>query len=407
MSEMHPTTQCIHGGYNPGEHNHAANVPIYLTSTFEFDSAEACAKAFAGEPEPGQTHFYSRMSNPTNEILEKRLALLEHADAAAVFGSGMGAIAGVFWTFLKQGSVIISSNRVYGCTHALLSHQLTKFGVTVEFVDFTDLKKVEEVCAKYPEISMIYGETVQNPSNDIIDIEALSKISKAHHSKLVIDNTFATPLGCNPLDFGADIVIHSATKYLIGGLCIAGCVMGSFADIAQIKSVGLKDCTGAVLDPVAAFMMLNQIETLDLRVRCMSDNATKLALFLQNHKKIKTVIATGLESHPQFELCKKYLRIPNGLITIYVNGGFNECCQIMNKFKLALRAVSLGKTHTLVNHPASMTHSSYTDDEKAESGISQNMIRISVGCEDISDIIKDFEQALEETNWKAQKKDSQ
>ncbi|CAL6071984.1 Methionine_gamma-lyase [Hexamita inflata] len=338
-SKLQPATQCIHAGYDPREHHHAANPPIYLTSTFEFDTAQACAKAFAGVPEPCQTHIYSRLTNPTNEILESRLAQLEKAEAAVSFSSGMGAISSVFWTFLKAGDVLISSNRVYGCTYALLAHQLTKFAIKVEFVDFTDTQKVKEVCNKYKEVAILYTESIQNPTNDVVDLEELAKIAHSHKAKFIVDNTFASPLGCNPLQFGADIVVHSATKYLIGGICTAGCAMGSAADMTMVRFIGLKDCTGAVLDAAMAFAMIQGLETLDLRVRCMSQNATKLAEFLEKHPAVEKVVSTGLSSHPQAELVKKYIKIPNGLFSCYLKGGFDQCCTMMNKFQLALRAV--------------------------------------------------------------------
>lgn len=296
---------------------------------------------------------------------------------------------------MSAGSVIVSSNRVYGCTYALLAHQLTRFGIKVEFVDMTNLKEVKETMDKYEKVDMLYTESIQNPTNDVVDLEELAKLAHAKKAKFVVDNTFATPLGCNPLKFGADIVLHSATKYLIGGVFTAGCVMGSNQDIGMIKMVGIKDCTGAVLDAVLAFAMIQGLETLHLRVKCMSDNATKLAQFLESHPMVEKVIATGLPSHPQAELIKKYINIPNGLFSCYLKGGFKGCCAMMNKFKLALRAVSLGKTHTLVNHPASMTHSTYSKEEREQYGIADNMIRISCGCEDIADIINDFKQALE------------
>lgn len=367
------------------------NPPIYLTSTFEFDTAEACASAFAGHPEPGQTHIYSRLSNPTNEILEKRLALLEGSEAAITMASGIGAISSTLWTFLGAGKVLISSNRVYGCTYALMAHQLTRFGVIVEFVDFTDLEAVRKVAAKYNEIAMIYTESIQNPTNDLVDLEELAKLAHSKNARFVVDNTFATPIGINPIKWGADIVVHSASKYLIGGVFLAGCAMGTAADIAKIRFIGVKDCTGAILDPLLAFQMIEMIETLPLRVRAMSENAKKLALYLESNPKVEKMMATSLPSHPQADLCKKYIMVPNAIFSVYLKGGLSECCDVMNKFKLVLRAVSLGKTKTLANHPASMTHCTYTVEERAKYGITDNLVRISVGIEDIDDIIADFE----------------
>ena len=212
--------------------------------------------------------------------------------------SGMGAISSVFWSFLEAGSTLISSNRVYGCTYALIAHQLTRFGITTVFVDMTDLKAVEEAVRNAKNLKIIFTESIQNPTNDVVDIPALAILAHGVKARLVIDNTFATPLGCLPLSHGADIVLHSATKYLIGGVCTAGCVMGNAADIAQIRFVGVKDCTGAVLDPMMAFMMIQGLETLDVRVRRMSENAVALATFFQNHPKVEKVVCTGLASHP-------------------------------------------------------------------------------------------------------------
>eukprot|EP00703_Trepomonas_sp_PC1_P005010 JAP91596.1 Methionine gamma-lyase [Trepomonas sp. PC1] len=395
MSKMQMNTKCVHFGYNPSEHHHAANPPIYLSSTFEFDTAEACADAFCGKPQPGQCNIYSRLTNPTTNILELRLAAIESAEAAVATASGIGAIASTFWTFLKAGSVLIASNRVYGCTYALLAHQLTRFGVNVQFVDMTDLKAVAELLNKFETVDMVYTESIQNPTNDVVDLEEISKLAHAKKARFVVDNTFATPISCNPLKFGADLVIHSATKYLIGGIFTAGAVMGSADDICKIRFIGIKDCTGAVIDAALSFAMIQGIETLHLRVKCMSDNARQLAEFLEKHPKVEKVVATALPSHPQKDLVAKYLSIPNGLFSVYVKGGIKECQAMMNKFQLAYRAVSLGKTHTLVNHPASMTHSTYTQQEREKYGIADNLVRISVGCEDAIDIINDFKQALE------------
>ena len=395
LSKINESTVCVSYGYDAAEHHHAASPPIYLTSTFEFDTAEACADAFAGHPQPHQNHIYSRLSNPTNEILEKRLAALEHAEDAVTMSSGMGAISSTLWTFLRQGAVLIASNRIYGCTYALLAHSLTRFGVKVEFADFTDIEAVKAAAAKYEHVDIFYTESIQNPTNDVVDLEVIAKIAHEKGARFIVDNTFASPIGCNPLKWGADIVLHSATKYLIAGVFTAGCVMGKKADIDQIRMIGVKDCTGAVLDAAMAFAMIQGCETLELRVRKMSENAAKLAEFLEKHPKIERVISTALPSHPQYALCQKYLKVPNGLFSVYLKGGFHECCAMMNKFQLALRAVSLGKTHTLVNHPASMTHSTYSVEERQKYGISDNLIRISVGVEDINDIIADFKQALE------------
>jgi len=388
-------TECVHAGYVPAEHHHSANPPIYMTSTFEFDHAEDCAAAFAGSPKPGQTHIYTRISNPTNEIVEKKLATLEGAEAAVTFASGMGAISGTLWTFLDANSTLISSNRIYGCTFALFSHLFPRFGVDVVFVDFTDLEAVRKAAAGAKKtLKFLYCESIQNPTNDVPDIPALAEIAHSHGARLIVDNTFASPIACQPLKLGADIVLHSATKFLMGGVCTAGCVMSDAATIGQIRGVGLKDATGAVLSPEAAWHMSMQIETLDLRYRKMSETACKLAQYLEKHPKVERVVHTSLASHPQKAIYDRDFALPNTLMSVYLKGGVAECAKVMNAFKLIMRAVSLGKTHSLADHAASMTHSTYSAEERKKYGIEDNLIRFSTGIESAEDIIADWEQAL-------------
>lgn len=384
-------TKAVHGGGFKNEFG-SLGVPIYQSSTFIFDNAEQGAKRFALE-EPG--YIYSRLGNPTTNALEEKLALLEGAEAAVAFSSGMGAIASSIWPFIEEGDHIVAGETLYGCTFALLSHGVSKFGVEVTFVDVRDLDSVK--AAMRDNTKLVYLETPANPTMGLTDIEEISKIAhEVEGCRVIVDNTFATPYLQNPLALGADIVVHSATKYLNGhGDIIAGIACGSAEDMAQVRLVGLKDMTGAVMSPNDAFLLMRGMKTLGVRMDRHCDNAMKVAEFLEGHPKVEVVHYPGLKSFPQYQLAQKQMRKPGGMLSFEVKGGIEAGRIIMNSVELCSLAVSLGDTETLIQHPASMTHSTYTKEELAEAGIAEGLVRLSVGLEDADDIIADLEQALD------------
>lgn len=385
------STKAIHGGYEDNKYG-ALATPIYQTSTFIFDSAEQGGKRFAEEEEG---FIYSRIGNPTSAQLEAKIALLENAEAAVATGSGMGAITSVIWSIVEAGDHIVAAKTLYGCTFAYLSHGLSKYGIEVTFVDTSDPENVRE--AMQDNTRLVYLETPANPNMLITDIEAVSKIAhKKEDCLVVVDNTYNTPYIQRPLDLGADIVVHSATKYLNGhGDVIAGFAVGSAELMEQVRGVGIKDMTGAALSPFDAFLITRGMKTLELRMERHCANAQKVAEFLESHPAVESIYYPGLESFPQYDLAKRQMKLPGAMIAFEVKGGLDAGRQLMNTVKLCTLAVSLGDAETLIQHPASMTHSPYTEEERAESGISEGLVRLSVGLEDAEDIIKDLKEALD------------
>lgn len=387
------STRAIHSGYNAAENEGALNPPVYMTSTFCFDSVEQGAARFAGE-ESG--HFYSRISNPTQELLEVRLADLEEGEACLATASGIGAITATMWTLLAQGDKVIADKTLYGCTFAYLQHGLKKFGVEVEFVDCTDIVAVK--AALTTNTRVVYFESPVNPNMRVMDIAAISQLAHDYNSeiKVIVDNTYCTPALQRPLTLGADLVVHSATKYLGGhGDLIAGAVVGSKAVIDQVRVFGLKDMTGAVIAPLTAFLILRGLKTLELRMERHCKNATELAQRIQQHTAVESVYYPGLKDNPFHVLAKAQMSDSGGMIAFELKGGYQSAVIFMNKLEMIKRAVSLGDAETLCQHPASMTHATYTPEERAKHGISEGLVRISVGLESIEDIFADVLQALQ------------
>ncbi|GIM33950.1 methionine gamma-lyase [Paraclostridium bifermentans] len=385
-------TKAIHGGHKKDPVSGALTTPIYQTSTFVFDSAEQGGRRFALE-EDG--FIYSRLGNPTNAQLEEKMALLENGEACMSTGSGIGAITSALWTALKAGDHIVASKTLYGCTYAMLNHGISRYGVEVTFVDATNLDEVKGAMKENTKV--VYLETPANPDLKLVDIEAISKIAHTVEGCMVfVDNTFCTPYLQRPLELGADVVVHSATKYLNGhGDVIAGFVVGKKDFITQVRLFGVKDMTGSVLSPFDAYLILRGMKTLQIRMDRHTKNAIEVAKFLESHPNIETVSYPGLESFPQYELAKKQMDMPGGMIAFEVKGGLEGGKKLLNSLELCTLAVSLGDCETLIQHPASMTHSPYTQEERAEAGISEGLIRISVGLEDAEDIIADLKQGLD------------
>ena len=384
-------TTAIHAGTLKNLYGTLA-MPIYQTSTFIFDSAEQGGRRFALE-EAG--YIYTRLGNPTTTVLEDKIAALEEGEAAVATSSGMGAISSTLWTILKAGDHIVTDKTLYGCTFALMCHGLTRFGIDVTFVDTSNLDEVKNAMKENTRV--VYLETPANPNLKIVDIEVLAKIAHTNPNTLVIvDNTFATPYMQKPLTLGADIVVHSVTKYINGhGDVIAGLVITNKALADQIRFVGLKDMTGAVLGPQDAYYIIRGMKTFEIRMERHCKNARKVVEFLNNHPKIERVYYPGLETHPGYEIAKKQMKDFGAMISFELKGGFEAGKTLLNSLKLCSLAVSLGDTETLIQHPASMTHSPYTKEEREAAGITDGLVRLSVGLENVEDIIADLEQGLE------------
>ena len=384
-------TTAIHAGTLKNLYGTLA-MPIYQTSTFIFDSAEQGGRRFALE-EAG--YIYTRLGNPTTTVLEDKIAALEEGEAAVATSSGMGAISSTLWTVLKAGDHVVTDKTLYGCTFALMCHGLTRFGIEVTFVDTSNLDEVKNAMKKNTRV--VYLETPANPNLKIVDLEALSKLAHTNPNTLVIvDNTFATPYMQKPLKLGADIVVHSVTKYINGhGDVIAGLVITNKELADQIRFVGLKDMTGAVLGPQDAYYIIRGMKTFEIRMERHCKNAKKVVEFLNKHPKIERVYYPGLETHSGHEIAKKQMKDFGAMISFELKGGFEAGKTLLNNLKLCSLAVSLGDTETLIQHPASMTHSPYTKEEREAAGITDGLVRLSVGLENVEDIIADLEQGLE------------
>lgn len=384
-------TRAIHHGYDPLSHGGALVPPVYQTATYAFPSVEFGAACFAGE-EVG--HFYSRISNPTLALLEQRMASLEGGEAGLALASGMGAITSTLWTLLRPGDELIVGGTLYGCTFAYLHHGIGEFGVKIRHVDLNDIAALK--AAITAKTRMIYFETPANPNMQLVDIAAVAEAAHGHELSIVVDNTYCTPYLQRPLELGADLVVHSATKYLSGhGDITAGLVVGRKALVDRIRLQGLKDMTGAVLSPHDASLLMRGIKTLALRMDRHCANAQQLAEYLARQPQVELIRYPGLASFPQHGLAMRQMRLPGGMIAFELKGGIEAGRRFMNALQLFARAVSLGDAESLAQHPASMTHSSYTPQERAEHGISEGLVRLSVGLEDIEDLIVDMRQALQ------------
>ena len=382
-------TKAIHGGKMKDTQYGALTMPIYQTSTFEFDCCEQGGRRFAGE-EKG--YIYTRLGNPSISAVENKVALLEGGEACAAASSGMGAVSACLWSIAGAGKHILADETLYGCTFALLNHGMTRYGVEVTFVDTSDL---EQVKANLKENTVcVYLETPANPNLKISDIQAVAELAHAYNPaiQVVCDNTFASPYLQRPLELGADVVVHSATKYLNGhGDVIAGFVVGTEAFINEVKMFGLKDMTGATLGPFEAFLIMRGLKTMEIRMERHCENAKRVAEYLVKQEKVERVYYPGLETHPGYEIAKKQMQDFGAMISFEVKGGKEGGMKFVNSLSMIPIAVSLGDAETLVQHPASMTHSVYTEEELKAAGISAGLIRLSVGLENAEDIIADLE----------------
>jgi methionine-gamma-lyase len=363
--------------------------PIYQTSTFIFDNVDQGAKRFAGEEEG---YIYTRLGNPTITDFENKMALLERGEAAAAFGSGMGAITAPIMALVSAGDHIVAAKTLYGCTHAFLSHLIARFGVETTFVDATDTKNIE--AAMRPNTKVVYVESPANPNMTLVDLAATAEIAHRYGAKVIVDNTFMTPYWQRPLELGCDVVVHSATKYIGGhGLVIAGVTVGKKEFIDEVKVTTLKDI-GAVISPFDAWLLSIGLKTLAVRMEKHEKNAMEVAKWLEQNPKVERVYYPGLASHPQHDLAKKQASGFGAMIAFELKGGMEAGITLMNSVELIHLAVSLGNVDSLIQHPASMTHSPYTREERLEAGISDGLVRLSVGIEEPEDILEDLEQAF-------------
>jgi cystathionine beta-lyase/cystathionine gamma-synthase len=381
------STLAIHGDLKDKQFRSVV-YPIYQTSSFAVEKTDDYQKFI---DEVDDFYIYSRYGNPTVKEVEKRLALIENADDSILFSSGMAAITTTILSHVQSGDEIISLSSIYGVTYRFFRDYLPKFGVKVKFFQIEKVDEIEKLIS--PKTKLIYFETPVNPTTRIVDIEKIVKFAKREDLTTIIDNTFATPINQNPLDFGVDIVIHSATKYLSGHSdLILGCVMSSRERIERIRK--FKNVFGGNPDPHQAFLLGRSLKTLELRVKRQNENALKLAEFLSSHRKIRKVLYPGLKNHPEHELAKKQMSGFGGMLSFEIDGDLGRTKKFCDSLKVALNATSLGSVETLVSIPVLTSHVGMKKDELERAGISESMVRVSVGIENIEDIVWDFEQAL-------------
>ena len=421
MSTLTRKTNALHAGHDTKLTEGTRAVPIYQTSSFVFNNTEHAANLF-GLKEFG--HIYTRLNNPTNDILEKRLAAVEGGVGAAVFASGMSAISSTILTLLRSGDHIVSSSSLYGGTFNLFNVTLPRLGIDTSFVDADDVANFQE--AIKPSTRAIFIESLGNPKLDVLDIEAIAQIAKKNNIPLIVDNTVASPALLNPIAYGANIVIHSLTKYIGGqGTSLGGAVidagtfdwtngnfpeftepskgyhglkyseaLGAIAFIVKLRLEGLRDF-GAALSPYNAFQIIQGLETLEVRIKQHSINALALATWLEEQEDVAWVNHPGLSSSPYYDLGQKYL--PNGqsgLLTFGLKGGFEAARRVTDATKVFSLLANIGDTKSLIIHPASTTHQQLTDEEQLSTGVSKDLIRLSVGLEDIEDLKNDLLQAF-------------
>ncbi|MBC7010288.1 methionine gamma-lyase [Pseudoalteromonas shioyasakiensis] len=389
MTKHHLHTQCIHGPEKPNDPHGALSAPLYQTSTFSFANAAQGAARFAGEE---QGFIYTRLGNPTTQELEQKVAQLENCEAAAATATGMGAVSASVLSFLQQGDHLVASSALYGCTFAFFAHMLPRFGIEVTFVDMTN--EAELRGAVKANSKMIFAETPINPTMAVLDLSLIADVAKQHQLISVIDNTFLTPLLQQPTSFGIDIVVHSATKYLNGhGDVVAGLVCGTEEHINLIKMTVLKDI-GATISPHDAWLINRGLKTLAVRMERHCASAQVVAEYLEQHPLVSKVYYPGLKSHPGHQFIGSQMKAAGGVIAFEIKGSLEDGETFINNTQLCTLAVSLGDAETLIQHPASMTHSPYTPEERAAAGISDGLIRLSVGLEDVNDIINDLKTAF-------------
>ena len=383
------STQAIHGGLDPAAHRGAVSVPIYQTSTFAFPSAEEGAARFAGT---SQGPIYTRLGNPTSDALEECVAELEGGSGAVATATGMAAVSTVLLASLRAGDHVVGTHPIYGATRGLLDKYFSRFGIKATFVPAADIAAL--AAAIRPETRLIYVETPANPTLDLVDLAATASLARKAGIPLVVDNTFLGPHLQRPLELGADVVLHSMTKSLNGHSdVVAGVVVARDRALLQ----ALRDTAinfGLTIDPHQAWLVLRGIRTLAMRVERAQENAIQIAQWLEKRSELAWVRYPGLSSHPQFALAQRQMSGPGSVIAFELQGGLAAGQALMNAVRVITLAVSVGGVESLIEHPASMTHRGVSEVEQRRQGITPGLVRLSVGCEDLSDLLRDLEEAL-------------
>jgi methionine-gamma-lyase len=382
-------TEVIHKGYHALQHHGSLSPPIFQTSTFVFDTAETGASRFAGEQEG---YIYSRLSNPTVAMLEERIASMENGEKGLAFGSGMAAVSAILIGLTKTGDHVLCSEGVYGCTFGLLQLMEEKFHITHDFHPMHNEESIRAAITDHT--TVIYIESPINPTMKLVDLEMVAGVAKEYGIPVVVDNTFSSPYLQRPLDLGCDVVIHSATKYLCGhGDVIGGLAVGSKELMSHLAMTTQKDI-GGVMSPFDAWLLLRGIKTLPVRMDRHCENAKKLADLIKEHPAVEKVLFPGDSDFPQYELANKQMRNAGGLISFEIKGDKAAAQKFMNSLKLTKIAVSLGDAETLIQHPATMTHAVVPEENRMKMGITDQLLRLSVGLEAWEDIWSDLQQAL-------------
>jgi methionine-gamma-lyase len=385
-----PFTAVIHAGQHPDPLFGGVSVPIYQSSTFAFKSAEHGAALFQGHE---QGYIYTRIGNPTTKALEDCVAALENGCGAMATASGMAAITTVYTAFLERDAHLISTDAVYGPSRTVVEKEFSRFGVQSDFIDTSDIENIKKTLRT--NTKLLFIETPANPTMALTDIRACAALAGDHGFVLVVDNTFSSPILQNPLDLGADIVIHSLTKFLNGHSDVVGGMIVAKDESRFQRLRKVLTLMGGTMDPHQAWLVLRGVKTLALRVEKSQDNAMKLARFLESHPRVKWVNYPGLESHPQHELAGRQMKGFGSMLCFGLKEGFEAGRKMINAVKLCTLAVSLGGVESLIQHPASMTHAGVPEEERKKAGITDELIRLSVGCEGFEDIKEDLERAIE------------
>ena len=389
-TSLHKDTVVIHEGYDDKQHHGSLAVPLYQTSTYSFENAVQGEKRFSGE-EAG--NIYSRLGNPTVQVLEQRMAALENGAGALAFGSGMAAVSSVLVHLTKAGDHILCSRGIYGCTFGLLGLMEDKYRITHSLISMTTEEEIEK--SVKPETVCIYVETPINPTMELVDLQAVVNVAKRHGLKVVVDNTFTSPYLQNPIDIGADFVLHSATKYINGhGDVIAGLLVGKDAEEVQTLRMTVQKDYGAIMSPFDAWLLIRGLKTLPVRMEKHTSNAEKLLTYLKSQKLVESIYYPFDEGNPQFEIAKRQMKAGGGLISFTIKGGKESAQLFMDKLSLIKIAVSLGDAETLIQHPSTMTHSGVPVEDREQMGITDSLLRLSVGLEYADDLIDDLESAF-------------
>lgn len=390
--QLHEETSVIHYGYESTKFNGSLNIPLYQTSTFSFATAEEGERRFSGEEEG---HIYSRLGNPTVQLLEERMIALEEGKGALAFGSGMAAVSSVLVHLTKAGDHILCSPGIYGCTFGLLGIMEEKYNITHELIQMRTEEEIENAIT--PETVCIYVETPINPTMELVDLEAVVNVAKRHGLRVVVDNTFSSPYLQKPLRIGADFVLHSATKYINGhGDVIAGLLVGNDQEEMEEIRMSVQKDYGGIISPFDAWLLIRGIKTLPIRMDRHTTNAEKLIAFLKKQAQVEKVFYPFDEDNPQYAIAKKQMRAGGGLISFTIKGGKEQAQRFLNHLSLIKIAVSLGDAETLIQHPATMTHSVVPEEERLSMGITNGLLRLSVGLESVDDLISDLENAFKQ-----------